>query len=328
MALLLRPCWQRLLRYLVTALASYRPAESDASCHGSVLGTIFAQIRATTAQAIACLYCAGPKPIPRRNPNPVTPKVTGDGVPLIAPLLIMGSSAMKDFLKPETKLSMTLARWRKEFPSTKICKSSGCVHAPLPMHLGGTEVMSCLDTLFPPSSRVKSAMQKFKDATQTVSLYGHNDLMLASDFEPDLLGSVRFQLGGETHLVLISAPDAMKLMKELRLKVVEPSLRSFLTSLNRDVVAKAESMKLTILRCKVTPGQVLYVPLGWIACQTTVGESNVHGVRVSIMCATSASLADAKQTATALASMAEASYAKWASSLADLAVFEADKLVT
>eukprot|EP00974_Lingulodinium_polyedra_P071163 6886613-Lingulodinium_polyedra.AAC.1 len=170
----------------------------------------------------------------------------------------------------------------------------------------------------PPSFTLKSALPDYAAATDTANLYGHNTHLISSDFENDLLASYRFQIKGETHLIMTKATTAINQCG--RAKVAAP-VRDFMLNLTQQ---KIETMKTVGKNVDVVyhgclkPGCWLFCPAGWVIGQSTVGAEDVYGIRRSTLCRGTEACKEATNEYKALVGLTGLSSSEWVKNLLEM----------
>lgn len=189
---------------------------------------------------------------------------------------LMPTGSLKD-----STIVQTLGRWLQQFPRTKECKDVNLVHATLPPKLGSSDVQKFADVVLPQAALVRSALPSFANAVETPTLYGHNTFLISSDFESDLLAACRFQVAGETQLVLMPSSAIISFLGAQCKHGNQ--VREFLTSLTLATLQQLKLKGVPLCYGVAKPGTWVMIPAGWVVGQTTQGMADVYGIRWSFL---------------------------------------------
>ena len=203
-----------------------------------------------------------------------------------APWLLEGYAQVGNLCTTDgTQLAATLERWKKLFPETKQCKSHGAVIAPLAPGMGHDEpgLLALCAALAPES--IDNVFPRYSAAVSTWFLYGESDMMIATDFEAEMLGCLRVQLGGVTQFYGMPLTAIMDAMQNPRLKSGD-EFKSFLSQMTQERLQLIAEKKLQFVHGCVRGGQVLVIPPGWVMSYASVGDGPEHfafGLRKSFL---------------------------------------------
>ena len=131
-------------------------------------------------------------------------------------------------------LASTLGTWKTAFPETKQFQSHGAVIAPLTkLRSDDAKLLDLTSKLLPDS--ITNEFPRCACAVGTWYFYGESDMFISTDFESELVGSLRVQIGGATQfygMPLTAIVDACGVVKA-RAK----DFKNFLAEMNQDRLA-------------------------------------------------------------------------------------------
>ena len=209
-----------------------------------------------------------------------------------APLKLMDWDCIIALNQKGTDLEKVMHRWVTSFPDAKQCKASGRVVAPLPGNMqekdGHANTSADKLNAHILSHSIKNDYPRFATGTSTWFLYGELDTSIYTDFEYELLGTLRLQLRGTTQFYgmpvsdIVSGLDGLKIEKKE--KVSAADVRSFLAEMSQQRLEGVRDLKLSFVHGSLEPGHGLIVPPGWVMSYASVGEEqHVAGVRTSFL---------------------------------------------
>ena len=199
------------------------------------------------------------------------------------PFMLSESKLISAFTAPaddeSNALSSTLGTWKTAFPGAKQFQSHGAVIAPLTkLRSDDAKLLDLTSKLLPDS--ITNEFPRYACAVGTWYFYGESDMFISTDFESELVGSLRVQIGGATQfygMPLTAIVDACGAVKA-RAK----DFKNFLAEMNQDRLASIAERALPFVHGTLQPNSALVVPPGWMMSFATVGDGEsalVHGLR-------------------------------------------------
>ena len=233
---------------------------------------------------------AGFGSVTHANKEPAT-SVLESQLEAFAPLKLKEWECIGALQEKGSEFDKVMLKWVQSFPDAKQCKASGRVIAPVPGNMqntkGGNAAADKLSSLIL-SHGIKNDYPRFATATSTWFLYGESDTSIYTDFEHELLGSLRVQLHGTTQFYgmpvscVLAGLDGLKIEKKRNASAAD--IKSFLAEMSQKRLEGIRDMKLSFAHGTLEPGHGLIVPPGWVMSYASVGdEQHVAGIRCSFL---------------------------------------------
>lgn len=192
-------------------------------------------------------------------------------------------------LKLDT-LQTVLDHWKDKYREhCRNTKNNSAQHE-LTKAQGVSELDQFWDKILPSSYMHTSSIPSVKTMCGTQYLYGYSETYYQNDFEPNFMGTVRYQVRGTTALLMASPGDLAsglpKLMQGVSAPVPLNKMRDWMLGLDDSnialgMVVKAAGIKLVFGR--ITEQQILITPPGWLIGCISLGETGPYGIRRSFL---------------------------------------------
>ncbi|CAE7282977.1 unnamed protein product [Symbiodinium sp. CCMP2592] len=179
----------------------------------------------------------------------------------------------------ESLMPPTMGRWKTSFPAAKQFQSHGAVIAPvMKTKSEDPALLQLISKLLPDS--INNEFPRFAAAVGTWFFYGESDMFICTDFESELVGGLRVQLGGETQFYGMPVTAIVDVCNATKMKAAD--IKGFLAEMTPDRLATIAERALPFVHGSLQPNSALVVPPGWVMSYATVGDgeaSYVYGLR-------------------------------------------------
>lgn len=185
---------------------------------------------------------------------------------------------------PKALLKGTLDRWATSFPSSGEAHTQNRVVAPVLAPMGLDAAITAFQKIAPPW--VHSRLPSFSAISDSIMLGGAMMDSVHFGYDPSMMASLRWHAAGTAKLLLVSALDAAKYLKEVCGKeVTADSLRSSLQTLTDSEAKACAKRDINIFHGEVTKGEVLYVPVAYVLGTHILaqGKSNQSTLKYSFL---------------------------------------------
>ncbi|CAE7839749.1 NaCP60E [Symbiodinium sp. CCMP2592] len=201
------------------------------------------------------------------------------------PFILAGSKLISVLTSASDESSLmppTMGRWKTSFPAAKQFQSHGAVIAPvMKAKSEDPALLQLISKLLPDS--INNEFPRFAAAVGTWFFYGESDMFICTDFESELIGGLRVQLGGETQFYGMPVTAIVDVCNATKMKAAD--IKGFLAEMTPDRLATIAERALPFVHGSLQPNSALVVPTGWVmsyASYATVGDgeaSYVYGLR-------------------------------------------------
>jgi len=209
-------------------------------------------------------------------------KKCGGNLDWSAPLVVKKSQLLSQLTSASNKITATIDRWCKAFPSSKVYKEHDTVSTCLVEQQGISELTPLLDMFFKSEEMVTSPLPSFKEATLPFKLFGEASTYANFDFEVMFLGFLPGQLRGVSKFVLVSPASWLQALekngtatKSLQLGEICDAMKG----LSQNNLKTLTDNGCKIHHVELSPGQCLFVPGGWFIAQTSFGDAAVVALK-------------------------------------------------
>ena len=206
------------------------------------------------------------------------------------PLLVRESEAVTSALETAGRLKECLDRWAGSFQQTKDAKRCDKTMAPATETHGVEALTKLFETLAPGAAVIdKPSLPSLEQAISRTWFYGYMPSMACCDWEPDFLGSIRIQISGNTHVLMVSAADAEKILphqsdavKSAQRPWIE-QMREMLKAATAEQAKQWSEQNVRFFSGALDGQAILITPPGWLVLSKVCSESPVWGLRRSFL---------------------------------------------